>query len=352
MNLNCYILQRDNLAIKAHFTPRSYIINRDYLTNEKSNFELDRLIEAEQGDFIIAKDKIISSDLGSIVYFGVVDSREDNDIDCTDLYSLLNFDFVATRQTGDSFERHLHTLIDYYLLSDPSTEISDNVTVNIASNTPFSFQPSESPAARNLTTYLIDCFRKYNITWNINNIEYDENRQLRVNTVIAQKTRSLNIKNNAFAFVNWSIYVTPAGRASENRLLIVDSTTTNSEAPIILSTWYTDMLGNLTQDASNVRTPVKTRIFIYDREQEDPPTYQQVARSELNVNLYAHEIEFDLVKNNNLITLEDLEIGLKVNIVYNDMLYQSVLTGYIINHQSEFVSLKFGHIRSTFADVL
>lgn len=136
-------------------------------------------------------------------------------------------------------------------------------------------------------------------------------------------------------------------------LQIIDKRTTDSVHPTILSTWYIDKNGELTQSLNdNVYTPTRQKIYIYDMEQEDRPTYLEVAQSELAGQTYAHEINFDIRKENNLIDIDDLEVGLLVDIVHNDTIYSSVLTGYVISSESEFISLRFGHVRSTLQDIL
>jgi hypothetical protein len=131
-------------------------------------------------------------------------------------------------------------------------------------------------------------------------------------------------------------------------LYIINKNTNNSEIPNILSTWYLNRDGNLTQDKNdNVRFPTRHKAFVYDNADPDKPTYLEVARSELSSQNYAHEISFDIRKDNKLIDIKDLEIGKLVDIVYNDTMYKSVLTGYVYNPINEFMTLRFGHVRST-----
>ena len=355
--LNCYVLNRSDLAVKDYYLSNEYEINIDYLTNEKSSFKSPLNTNAQQGDFFLAKN-VEDGTLKDVAFFGLVDSFEDDKLVATDVYSLANIDFPATRKTGNSFEVHINTLIHYYLLNDVSKAITDRLIIRIDSNTNYTYQPADPPTITNMVKYMINGFRKYNVTWEVESVEYDEENKLKINTVIKQKTKIINIKNNSYDFLNWSVYVSPAGRDSENKLLIIDKKTADSETPLILSTWYVDIDGNITQSNASVRTPTKTKIFIYDNtppeagQEDNRPSFQEVANSELSYSLYSHEIEFDLKKENNLLNPKDLEIGLKVNIMYDGVLYPSILTGYIIDNKKSTMHLKCGNIRSTLADIL
>ena len=57
-------------------------------------------------------------------------------------------------------------------------------------------------------------------------------------------------------------------------------------------------------------------------------------------------------KQNNLFKFSDLKVGLLATIYYDNQVYQSVLTGYRLTNDSEFVELRFGHIRSRLSELL
>lgn len=356
--LNIYILNRSDLAIQSFNRCFAYEISRDYLTNEKSTFNVEGPYDAEQGDFLIAKDsndKNISSSIKPL-YFGVIDSFENNSIVTCDLYNIVNFSFAATRKTGGAsgggFGVHVQNLLNKYL--DSSKLVSKiSWTVDDSAKVAYSYQPNNPPTPTNLVDYLINGFKKYNITWEVDSISYDANNSLQINTIIKQKENVIRLKNNNYSFVNFDVYVNDTGRSLENELLIIDNVTGDSENPYILETYYLAKDGTITQSINNnVWQPTKTKVYIYDTTQQDAPTYLEVAQSELAGNTYAHEINFDLVKNNNIVSLNDLEIGLLAEIVYNDTIFNSVLTGYIISSENNFVHLRFGHTRSTLRDII
>lgn len=358
--LNIYILNRADLFIKSYNRSFQFEINRDYLTNEKSSFNIEGNYSAQQGDFILVKSSydnlpIYSSNSGlRPLYFGVIDSFDNNSIVACDLYNIVNFEFAATRKTGQDFGTHIQNLLNYYL---DSSKLVSKITwdVDDSARIAYSYQPSDPPTITNMVDYLINGFKKYNVTLEIDSISYDENNSLQIGAIIKQKTNIIQIKNNTYDFVNWDVYENTVGRDLENELIIINKTTTDSENPIVIegSPYYLSIDGRITQSVNdNVWNPTKTKIYIYDSTQIDIPTPLEIAESELVGNTYAHEINFDITKDNKIIPIETLEIGLLANIVYGDSIYSSVLTGYIIKNNSSFISLKFGNTRSTLREIL
>lgn len=366
--LNIYVLNRADLAIKSFGRSFNYEINRDYLTNEKSTFAIDGGYAADQGDFLLAKTFGVDNSPeynsrigGSLrpLFFGVIDSFENDNIVACDLYNITNFNFAATRKTGSAsaggFGVHLLNLLNVYL--DSSKLVSRlNFSVDDSAKVAYSYQPADPPTITNMVDYLINGFKKYNITLEIDSIYYDpqDSNNLNVNVIIKRKTKQIQLKNNSYDFLNWDVYENTGGRDSENELLIINKTSTDSENPIILGTYYITKDGTITQSINdNVYKPTKTKIYIYDDTQTDLPSLDEIANSELSASSSrSHEINFDLRKDNNFLSITDLEIGLLVNIVYNNTIYDSVLTGYLISSENNFISLKFGNTRSTLREVL
>ncbi|MBL1223739.1 hypothetical protein [Enterococcus sp. BWR-S5] len=368
MRLQLAVFNRQDLALKSISECYDWEINIDYLTNEKSSFIPLSKMDFETGDFFMAKEigsdnqGVIDSSIGEIttitpLFLGVIDSIENDAIKACIIYSLMNFPFAATRATGSatagvSAESHLTNMFTMRVTLDLSKKTGLPITPK--THTAYSYLPSDPPTVTNLLDYVIGFFKKYNIVLDVDYLSrvawYN-----RYNIVlkVERRTKKIRLKNNAYDFVNWSVYEQPAGKQAENMLQIIDKRSTNSIYPIILSTWYIDKYGELTQSLNdNIYTPTRQKIYIYDMEQEDRPTYLEVAQSELAGQTYAHEINFDIKKDNNMIDIDDLEVGLLVDIVYNDTIYSSVLTGYVISSESEFISLRFGHVRSTLQDVL
>lgn len=377
--LNLTTLRRRDLLKIDEAECYGYEINRDYLTNEKTTFNPIKKMECEQGDLILAKTEsgkylegILSDDEIKPIYIGVIDSFDGNSIEVCDIYNLLNFEFVATRKTGVNGEGHLLNLIERYLIQ-PTKNFPRTLDITIDNTNPtaYSYQPSDPPTPTNLKDYFIQFFKKYNIVWEVDSVHYvpslpfispslvekgvtyNTSAMLGVETSIVRRTETINLKNNVYNFVNWSVYVTPANIGVENMLQIVDKRTTDSENPIILSTWYLTKDGGLTQSVNDdIDYPTRTKVVIYDTTEDEPPTFLEVAQSELAGSTYAHEINFDINADNNFFDVTDLKIGMLANIVYDDTIFSSVLTGYVIKSDSKWISLRFGNIRSTLQSVI
>lgn len=342
--LNVWIINRRSNVLFSGVV-LSYDINRDYLTSEKSSFTL-AVGESEKliGCFLLAK---FLHGKGT-AFFGVIDSFENSNVVCNDIFSLVNFEFPATRFTGNSFETHARNLIHRYLVQDEGKDIAI-LDMAILSNTPHTYQPSEPPTPTNLMKYLINAFKKYNIVW-----EFDRFENGRIKTTLRKIESSVKLKNNIYEFANWDVSFTQVGKGVENHLFIVDKITSNSEMPVVLSEWWLTTENEVTQNKRDIKItiPTKTKVWIYDNTEEDKPTYQSIAESELSGGFYSHEIYFEMKKQNNLFKFEDLKIGLLATIHYDNQVYQSVLTGYRLTNDSEFVELRFGHIRSRLSELL
>lgn len=341
------------MHIKSYCQCFDYEINRDYLTNEKSTFTLSEAVNAEYGDFVLVKR---SNDINNFLYCGVIDSFTENSMVTCDLYNIVNFEFAATRKTGSSstggFGGHIKNLLDIYL--DNSKSIYGlTYTLDDSAKVAYSYQPSSPPTVTNMVDYLVNGFKKYNVTFEFDKIKTNSDNSIEIKMVIKKRNDRIQIKNNNYSFVNWDVYENDGGHNLENELLIIDKLTTNSENPIVLSTYYLTKDGQITQVLNdNVRKPTKTKIYIYDSSQADAPSFLEVAQSELAGNVYSHEINVDMLKNNNILDESSIQIGLLANIIYGQTLYQSVLTGYLISSQNDFIQLKFGNIRSTLKEVL
>jgi len=361
MILDLYTLDRQTLKIKDYIRCAAWEINRDYLTAEQSTFDIGIVPIAITGDFVIAKEG--EPGTGALVtsggmmegfrplFVGVIDSFENRQISAGDLYTLINFEFPAVRLSGTDVADHLRKLLNKYLFGDPSKIVHINdVYISSSGSSSHTYQPDESPTATSLQGYFINAFNKYNVVWDYEFI-YQDGDQLDIFSSIKKVddfTTLLNLKSNTYYLVNWDIYYTPQGRDIENKLEIYMKDTAAH-----LSTWYMQMDGTLTQSFNDhVHCPTKTKVYVFDPPQQDPPTYLEIAQSELAVNMYTHEINVDMLKDNPLIGMEDIKIGRLCNIVHDGSLYKSVLTGYTLTADSSFISLKFGNVRSTLQSVL
>ena len=360
MDLICYVVGRDNVLIKSIFRCSQWEINRDYLTNEQSTFTTTEKTGAQRGDYFFAKKvgnaEVQKDTLGTSVkpfFMGVVESIEDDSLNVCDIYNMANFEIFATKISGSNLIDDISLFVLNYILAD-SSKVGSFLSVKKSEDIiSYSYIPENYPTSVSFIDFLISMFKSYGVTWLGESITNGDNGELMITTKVGKSNKTLNLKNNVYKFVNWSTYFKAFDNENTNGLIIVDKASTNMKSPTILSRWYLNNSGEIQEDnLLDVTLPTNDKVYLYDKTQTDKPTYREVAESELMGNEYSHEISFDLQKDNNILNFEDLEIGMKANIMYNGILYKSVLTGYTIKNESDFITLKFGHVRSTFQQVL
>lgn len=313
-------------------------IENDAISNVQSNFKIgEQKIPALIGDFVLVKDYI----KGSFIYFGIIQSIEKDEFGACQIFSLIDFEFAATRVSGNSFEHHFRNLVMSNLINDPTKSIP-HLVIQVSSNTEHLYQPSDPPTVTNLMKYYFNAFKKYNIVWRFVEIDTDGNL---ITELIRIETK-VKIKNNISDFSDWDVSVRNANTGNENKLLIINKKTSSSENPMVLATYFLTKNNELTTNSShqNIKRPTLTKVYIYDTEQEDRPTYENVAKSELSGNAYAHEITFKVRKVSKILSEENIFLGLLANLSIENQQYESVLTFYRV--EKDLIELKFGNIRS------
>lgn len=316
----------------------------DYISADKSEFPLlEPAIYYERGDFVYAK----GDNDYDLPFFGVVDSYENKVIMAQDLLALLDFDFPATKFSGDSFEQHMANLIKKYVIDDVSKNLSI-LNVTVGSNTKHTYQPAETPTATNLMKYMINGFKKYNVVW-----RFDRFENGKIYTVIEAEKNSMQIKDNLKFLQDWDVSTTEVGNGVANKLLIVNKTMKNSESPAILDTWYLTQENEVVHTLSDeVIRPTVNKVWVYDTTEEDKPTYEEVANSELKGNYYSHEISFVSPLENRIFDASELKIGLLSTIIYEGKSYKSVMSGYQVTENTGKIEVRFGNVRSRLSELL
>lgn len=366
MIINCYILDRQTHEVKQVFRCADWTIERDYLSNPSSTFTPLTKFEAQQGDYLIAKneDHLLTEgyvldtnneqEVVNPLYFGVINSFDNGTIITYELIDLLDFTFPATYKSGTNVGQHLYNLINRYLTSQPDQKVKPDLidveTVDQSSHINWVYSPEDPPTETNMISYFQNAFEKYGVIWAVKNIVLSsmDINSYKINTTIKQPTKTFSLKNNTGFLTNWKVYVAPVDYGFENKLLIVDKSSTNMENPIILATYYIEMNGNLTQLINgNVYQPCKQKVVFFDTTAENNPTYLELAQQNLSRTSYSHEIDVDLLLDNPLVDVNSLELGMQANLVYDGSFYNSILTGYSLSADALYMTLHFGNIRSS-----
>lgn len=361
--LHLSVLDRLTLQTKYSHSCAIWEIQRDYLENTASHFTLNGDFEVKNGDFLLAKfeNGEFANNLNNQgklrpLFFGVISSAENKQkqvgttqINAFDILQLLNMEFPATYKSGTHVQNHLKSIIQLYLMQYLGSQLPPISIDASGEGISHLYQPSDPPTATNLREYATNIFKKYSVSWTVKELRRRSDGQLLLDTCIEKPKGHLRFKNNVSHFMNWSVYVAPANLEGNNHLLIIDKKTRNSEQPMVLAQYFLGDDGAISQDRNAVRSSrlFQTKVHVYDSEQEDRPSYDEVARSELSVSSYSHEITFDIPYHSDICQLSDLRLGVDSTIYYDKQVYPSILTGYSLSSKSDFISLKFGNVRST-----
>lgn len=348
--MNVWLIGRNGKILNYSET-ESFVISPDYLTNRQSQFVLQQNIGVQSNQYLIAKDNS-----GKVpAFFGVVSSLENSTINANNIIQLLNFEIIIEKSiSGPSLEKKLMDLIFTNFMMD-DTKATMPISNIVKTNTPFYLmldEQAEKYTKYNLAELMILAFEKYGVVWQFDDITFSGGGNIYTmhTSMTSYPDQIKNIKDNLYSIVNWDVYDRPIGPTLENKAIVYDTSSglDFSKADI----FYLKSDNTLTQDPNdNVYRPTKNKVVLYDKTNEES-TPQELAASALLGNTYSHEINFDLKPSNEMIDLSELKIGQKFDIIYQDSLYQSILTGYTKKSDSNYVGLKFGNYRSDFNQVM
>lgn len=343
MTLNLYFMTRNLEYYNEHHVCTEYKIEESGLDIVKSDFTLTKETEAKEGDFLLAKFR----GERDAAYFGVIEDFDDEKVECNSLLSLADIEFAATKVSGKSFEDYFRRIMNKFIRDDSTKQLS-KLSISAPTNTEHLYQPSDPPTATSMAKYLVNAFKKYNIVWRL--ITLDNNK---IETSLFCATEKLTIEDNIPDVTDWNVQINRAGKGSENQLLIIDKKTTDSLNPIILATYYlrSDNETTTNKNDPNVLLPTATKISIYDTEEENKPTYDQVS-SDLKGNAYNHQISFQISKNSKIFDVSAMHPGLLATLIYKGQEISSVLSSKVFDSSSDKVEFVFGNIRNRLVEYL
>ena len=343
MVLNLYFLTRNLEYYNEHHICTEYKIEESGLDIVKSDFVLTKETDAVEGDFLLAKFR----GEREIAYFGVIEDFDNEKVECNSLLSLADIEFAATKVSGKSFEDYVRRIMNKFIRDDSTKQLS-KLEIVAPTNTEHLYQPSDPPTATSMAKYLVNAFKKYNIVWRL--VTLDNGK---IETTLFCATEKIVIEDNIPDVTGWDVQINRAGKGSENQLLIIGKKTTDSLNPIILATYYLRSDNEITtnKNDSNVVMPTSTKISIYDTEDENKPTYDQVS-SELKGNAYNHQISFQVSKDSKILDVKAMHPGLLATLIYKGKVINSVLTSKIVDSSSDKVEFTFGNIRNRVVDYL
>lgn len=349
LSLQITIFNGDDLTIRGTYPLLSYEIQMDALSNASSTFTLVKSKSINIGDYVAIK-KLNSA---TIMYYGqltTVDTDDSTDVQTLTanyIWNVLNGDILVGNKSGNSYESHLVNLMKNYFTSTASTNIL-SYSLFSTTNTPFAVTSSEITTS-NFIDYMIRGFKLHNVVMDVTEIGQGMSKDVPFyypKITVHQVTDTWNIKNDVYDFVNWTVSDSRYLRGYNNELKIVDQAGTNMEAPSVLSTYWLQADGKVTNKLTDsVVKPTQVQLYLFDKTATDNPTYDSIASSNLSGNTYSHNIQFSTTFDNNFLPLSKIKLGLQSNIYYNGKQYKSVLSAYSLSSSSDLINLTFGNLR-------
>lgn len=323
----------------SEFRVLNFSINRDLLTKQTSKFEVLNIPSAiENGDIIEMYDNY-----GTILYCGIVTLIEDSKITAEQIYGLFDDNWLWNNPRLSSIEATLQRIFINDFQNNRDTLMSSIFGVfdtQLISTTNLTLQSQEEKYIVNFSSFLYDIYEKYSIIFDIS-IPYGEERPtIKIGSPTLPR---LKIGNNAHIFRNFNITT----EVYETNKLVVYSEDGNTYR----GEWYTTTSGITDNPSALNRLPkMKTNIVFSNDD------LSVLRASSLRNDIYNHHIELELVYDNKLLPFENLQLGQGVDIYFNGNYYDTILTGYSYqmnsNGGNETIKLVFGLVRTSLTSKL
>lgn len=365
--INIWLIDRTTGLIKSFSRCNDFEINRDYLLDNISVFNLLDSFQAEKDDFILVKETGTQSHVKPL-YFGVIESIENNNVYACDIYHIFRDEQAIFKiENNQTYYDFLTDLVTF--IANDNLKLFNNINFifddSLKSKNIVFVPNGEYADIMRFTDFLIYLFKKDLVTCkfdslNIENINKNkdeksnknnnEGNKITINIIFKIENNTINLKNNNNCFFNWSIE-NKKDKNITNSLAILCGQDTSTSLPSY-SYYYLRNDNTITTNPSDpdIKKPIIQKVF---NNWNNKNNNDDIANSELYRQEFNHQITFDVKnKNNKIFDLKNLSIGLISNIFYNDQTYKSVLTGYTLNDKNDFISLKFGLMRNKLKMVL
>lgn len=172
-----------------------------------------------------------------------------------------------------------------------------------------------------------------------------------IGSIIIDKSRDV---------INPDLYVRPAMNGESNAVSIIipqinkaDDGTETYDGVREIDTWYLRRDNEITRDGKDpmIEHPINKTLYIYSDTSKNPADItdvekKNIARSQLQMPSYAHEISFQLSKFSDRAT-EFCQIGNVVTLYYKGYPYKSAITSVQIDSNNDYITVKCGNILSS-----
>lgn len=299
---------------KCFLTVISFTIRRDLLTNATSDFTvLNASQNIDNGDVFC-----LYNPNGKVIYQGVINQIEENNIQCIQMSSLLKGQFVYNTAPQASLEKEVEMLLSYYVKAWYDEFERDNLFSNKFRSFAFESKgttnlhlPTKEPkTVIDMEAFIYDLYAKYGLMVNFV-INYQGQNKIIVET---PKMSAHKVANNNNSIRN----MLPITEVAETNKLVVY----NSKSEF-RGAYY------VTQDGitTNANDPLRKKV-INEKILFSDDDLNTLVASTLPKQLYNHKLEFDLLLKSNIYKWDDWKLGQPLDIHMNDKYFKSIYTGY------------------------
>lgn len=335
-----YILDKINLEKKDVIETTSFTLDLDEETNATSLIKLFRKPNAEQGDFILIKDK------EKTVYQGIVQQLQGEknsnqvEVSCLDISNIFDrkiyVDNLELMET--SLEDFIYyTIQKFFKNGDNDSKIALNyLTIIQETSTNVKQSTNAENGLYNFHTFITNCRQNKDIAVEYKLTENDlilKIKNIQDNNVISIDTTNNDVINYTKTYelditAKVTVVCGDTGNILNYYLLTDRSITTNKDDPNradgTIETLYVEEELDATEQATNI----------------------------FKGNRYKHLVEFEIKKDSNLINVDDLYIGRNIRIKTNDEIIESYISSMSISNTSNYIKYKSGNIRVNLIDKL
>jgi len=338
------IYDRTNLKMVDSGVVRDYQIDLDYLTNNSSTLDITETSQGFKGDILAISEGV------NLIVLGVITAIDNTDLKISfrhmkELFNdnVLNvFRSLGTLNATFDAVQGLRILIEFAFVN--TTDPMRRLPLDIRA---FGTSPGavwvEDSLAINLQEFIDWSFDHYNVYLDFD-LDFLNNRivvTIRKNEFVGHILKD-NIKLSKPEVDNNEL-------PRENRAILVSKDTRAAVATYFLR--QDNTITNNPNDPMRLMPPA-TKIVEWDEVDaiREGYTREDLARSELEGNIYNHCILYKLAKRQTMVRPDRFNYGDKVTIIYENREYESIFTGLRFRKNDPFVTCIFGKTRIDFTD--
>ena len=329
----CFVKDQLNLEDppKAFMRVDTFTVRTDLMTNATSSITvLEMPTNINEGDVLVLYDP-----KGQFLYHGVINSIEDMTIGCSQMQSFYHGNWIYSVSPQDFLEHEIAVVLKDYAdgklkgssyidslvaqrLGGITIDYNGVTTVNL----PTTYEETgdeekEQFEVVEMEEFIYSLYEKYGIVFDFE-INFSGANYVHIKVPSFER---IKVGNNMFAIQN----MLPITEIEEtNKLVIYDSKN-------VYRTTYVATKNGIVENpatTANRFNITNTEIVFSDDPVED------LVASNLPNQMFNHKLEYDLIIKNFIYEFGDFNLGGELDIYYGDEYYDSVLTGYEIDKQS------------------